>query len=98
MLGDPMDNVNNLLRLAQGYKTVAEFLDLLKAVDKVLKTDAVELTTVHQAKGRTDWKAICMVNTIGKYLNYADTAEEARVRYVGITRPQQNLFETTVLV
>lgn len=96
-LGNPMDNINNLVRLAQGYKTVGELLELLKAVDKVSKTDAVELTTVHQAKGR-EWKGIVGVNTIGKYLNHADLAEEQRVNYVMKTRPTDCFFETTVMV
>ena len=96
--GDPMDNVHALMGLARDFTERGAFMNFMNLIDRVCKQDAVEITTVHASKGRTDLQNVILVNTIGDYLHYTNPKEEARIRYVGVTRPQENLVETSVIV
>jgi superfamily I DNA/RNA helicase len=91
---DPLIHIQRLLDIARSKPDVGEFIGELKRADKDVRDDnAVEITTIHGAKGRTDWKAVILVLVP---LHFADQNEEQRLEYVGLTRPEDEVIITTL--
>jgi DNA helicase II / ATP-dependent DNA helicase PcrA len=87
-------NLRTIADLAKKFNTLGEFLThARKAAHASRKSkNAVTLSTVHQAKG-LEWKNVFVIGVQEGKLPHekGDPAEEARIFYVAITRPQSRL-------
>lgn len=105
-----IENVKELRSVAEQFPDLVEFLENVALVeneyssDEKLKkgkaTDAVTLTTLHQAKG-LEWPVVFMVGMeeglfphSRSLLDPNELEEERRLCYVGITRAKKQLFLT----
>ncbi len=102
-----MEDVEELQSFSSRYKNTAEFLSemaLLTNMDaeqnknKGQPSDAIRLTTIHQAKG-LEWKAVFVLWLVDGLFpptrsleEAADEAEERRLFYVAVTRAKDYLW------
>jgi DNA helicase II / ATP-dependent DNA helicase PcrA len=102
-----MEDVEELMTFSSKYKSTAEFLSemaLLTNMDaeqdknKGQPSDAIRLTTIHQAKG-LEWKAVFVLWLVDGMFpaarsleEAADEAEERRLFYVAVTRAKDYLW------
>lgn len=92
---DPVENLNDIIRLAAKRGTVKEFLDWLRKLTYGAKSDkkpALSLTTVHQAKGR-EWKHVFVIGAQQGMMPHKDgeLLEEHRIFFVACTRAADTL-------
>lgn len=95
-----VSNIRELVRAAEKFTTVREFLDYvdetIKAAEKAQKDediDRVTLCTLHRSKG-LEWDAVFMTGANDKILPHGraeDIGEERRLFYVGVTRARDYL-------
>ncbi len=92
------ENLDQLLKAAKPWVTVAEFLEFTdRATSKRREDqeafDAVQLMTVHRAKG-LEWPVVFMSGVTQHSLPHirGNKREERRVLYVGLTRARTSLF------
>jgi DNA helicase II / ATP-dependent DNA helicase PcrA len=87
-------NLRTVADLAKKFSSLGEFLNhARKAAHASRKSkNAVALSTVHQAKG-LEWKNVFVIGVQAGKMPHerGDPAEEARIFYVAITRPQNRL-------
>lgn len=87
-------NLRTVADIAKRFRTLGEFLNhARKAAHASRKSkNAVTLSTVHQAKG-LEWQNVFVIGVQTGKLPHekGDPAEEARIFYVAITRPQKRL-------
>jgi superfamily I DNA/RNA helicase len=87
-------NLRTVADIAKRFHTLGEFLNhARKAAHASRKSkNAVTLSTVHQAKG-LEWQNVFVIGVQQGKLPHekGDPAEEARIFYVAITRPQNRL-------
>lgn len=98
--------VENVISELKNFPTIKAFLqhvkDIREQIAKVKELgakakDAVELSTIHAAKG-CEWKTVFLTGLADGVLpssrDGADISEEKRLLYVGITRAKQRLYLT----
>lgn len=98
--------VENAISELKNFPTITAFLQHVKSVkEQIAKVkeiaakakDAVELSTIHAAKGR-EWQTVFLIGLADGVLpssrDGADISEEKRLLYVGITRAKQRLYLT----
>ncbi len=99
-----LENINELLSIAEGKETIAEFLEdcaLHTEEDDEIKDRGVRLSTIHAAKGlefNTVFIVACENNILPHWrsldedtLDGDNVEEERRLFYVACTRAEQNL-------
>ncbi len=102
-----MEDVEELQAFSSKYKNTADFLsemalltnmDAEQSKNKGQPSDAIRLTTIHQAKG-LEWKAVFVLWLVDGMFpaarsleEAADEAEERRLFYVAITRAKDYLW------
>lgn len=92
---DPVENLNDIIRMAAKRGTVEEFLKWLNKLTYGAKSDkkpALTFTTVHQAKGR-EWKNVFVIGCKQGTMPHKDgeLLEEARIFFVACTRAADSL-------
>jgi superfamily I DNA/RNA helicase len=92
---DPIENLNNIVKLAANRGTVAQFLEWLRKLIYARKSDknpVLSLTTVHQAKGR-EWKHVFVVGCNQGLMPHKDgeLLEEHRIFFVAASRAADSL-------
>jgi len=92
---DPVENLNDIIRMAGKRGTPKEFLDWLRKLTYGVKSDkkpTLSLTTVHQAKGR-EWKHVFVVGAKQGMMPHKDgeLLEEHRIFFVACTRAADTL-------
>ena len=98
--------VENVISELKNFPTIKAFLqhvkDIREQIAKVKELgakakDAVELSTIHAAKG-CEWKTVFLTGLADGVLpssrDGADISEEKRLLYVGITRAKERLYLT----
>jgi DNA helicase-2/ATP-dependent DNA helicase PcrA len=95
---DPIENLNNFIKLAANRGTVSEFLEWLRKLtyascrSKKEPEPVVTLTTVHQAKGR-EFRHVFIIGAKQGIMPHADgeSLEEHRIFFVGCSRAADTL-------
>jgi superfamily I DNA/RNA helicase len=92
---DPIENLNNIVKLAANRGTIAQFLEWLRKLIYARKSDknpVLSLTTVHQAKGR-EWKHVFVVGCNQGLMPHKDgeLLEEHRIFFVACSRAADSL-------
>jgi DNA helicase-2/ATP-dependent DNA helicase PcrA len=92
---DPVENLNDIVRMSAKRGTVQEFLKFLNKLTYGAKSDrkpALSLTTVHQAKGR-EWKNVFVIGAKQGTMPHKDgeLLEEARIFFVACSRAADSL-------
>jgi superfamily I DNA/RNA helicase len=92
---NPVENLNDIIKLAGKRGTVPEFLTWLRKLTWGAKSDkkpALSLTTVHQAKGR-EWKHVFVIGAQQGLMPHKDgeLLEEHRILFVACTRAADTL-------
>jgi DNA helicase II / ATP-dependent DNA helicase PcrA len=95
MESDPVENLNDIVKMAAGKGTITEFLAYLKRLTYARrghKGEDVTLATVHQAKGH-EWDYVYIVGVNQKKMPHEDgeLAEEARIFFVAASRAAKEL-------
>lgn len=87
-ISSKLDYLQLMIDLAGNYDNVSDYLDMLDTVDKLVKVNAVEISTIHSAKGVDGMKAVIHIDNpyVDKDKNEAD-----RIRYVACTRAGERL-------
>ncbi|TDY37737.1 UvrD-like helicase family protein, partial [Alicyclobacillus sacchari] len=97
---EPIKWVDSLIASASRYKTVSSFLrfvDWIIEKSKEPKDEAVQLMTIHKAKG-LEWTTVFVAGLAEgllphkKSLKGEELREETRLCYVAITRARENLY------
>jgi DNA helicase-2/ATP-dependent DNA helicase PcrA len=101
-----MDELDELLQLAKGFETLAEWLEHIENYDSIIAEqnrqkpkdeDAVNIVTMHASKG-LEWKVVVLpdvnegVVPHKKAITAEEIEEERRMFYVAMTRARENLF------
>jgi len=92
---DPVENLNDIIRMAGKRGTPKEFLAWLRKLTWGVKSDkkpSLSLTTVHQAKGR-EWKHVFVVGAKQGKMPHKDgeLLEEHRIFFVACSRAADTL-------
>ena len=92
---DPIENLQDIIKLAGKRGTVPEFLNWLRKLTWGAKSDkkpALSLSTVHQAKGR-EFKYVFLIGCSQGLMPHKDgeLLEEHRIFFVGATRAADEL-------
>lgn len=93
---DPVENLNDIVKLSAKRGTVSEFLNWLRrltyASRKKTPDPLLTLTTVHQAKGR-EWKHVFVVGAQQGMMPHKDgeALEEHRIFFVACSRAADTL-------
>ena len=85
---NPIENLNNVVKMAAGKGNVHEFMDYLRRRTHGRRSaKGLTLSTVHQAKGR-EWHNVFVIGAEQGKMPHADgeLAEEKRIFYVACTR------------
>jgi DNA helicase II / ATP-dependent DNA helicase PcrA len=95
MESDPVENLNDIVKMSVGKGSVSEFLAYLRRLThgrKGKNGEAVTLATVHQAKGH-EWDFVYVIGVNQKKMPHQDgeLAEEKRIFYVASSRPAKEL-------
>ena len=93
MEGDPVENLNSIVKMAANKGTIPEFLDRLrKLTHGRKKPNGVTLTTVHQAKGR-EWDHVFVVGAQQGKMPHTngEINEEKRIFFVACSRAAKTL-------
>ena len=96
MNSDPIENLNNVVKLAaQKGSNVAEFLNYIRKLTygrKSRKDKDLMLATVHQAKGR-EWKNVFLIGAEQGMMPHknGELPEEKRIFFVACSRAAENL-------
>lgn len=91
--GDPVENLNAIVKMSAGKGTIPEFLDRLRKLTHGRKSaKGLTLSTVHQAKGR-EWDHVYVVGVSQGKMPHKDgeTAEEKRIFFVACSRAAKTL-------
>lgn len=90
---DAMDNIEEIIKEASGYKTIQEFarefLDIMYSNDE----DGVSLSTVHKAKG-LEWNTVVIAgfnDGMFPHRRSDNIEEEMHILYVALTRAKDKL-------
>jgi DNA helicase-2/ATP-dependent DNA helicase PcrA len=101
-----MEQLDDLLQLAKGFESLKEWLEHIEnydaiiaqqAIQKKKDEDAVNIVTMHAAKG-LEWKVVILpdvnegVVPHKKAVTDEELEEERRMFYVAMTRAKENLF------
>jgi DNA helicase-2/ATP-dependent DNA helicase PcrA len=103
-----MEQLDELLELSKGFETLKEWLEHIENYPLIMeeqsrqkqretKQDAVNLVTIHAAKG-LEWKVVIVpdvnegVIPHNKAVTDEEIEEERRLFYVAMTRAKENLF------
>lgn len=92
---DPVENLNDMVKMAANRGTTEEFLTWLRKLtyaSKSKKNPALALTTVHQAKGR-EWKHVFVIGANQGLMPHKDgeQLEEHRIFFVACSRAADTL-------
>jgi DNA helicase II / ATP-dependent DNA helicase PcrA len=92
---DPVENLNDFIKMAAKHGTVTEFLEWLRKLtygSKTKRYPTLDITTVHQAKGR-EWKHVFVIGVNQKLMPHQDgePLEEARIFFVACSRAADTL-------
>lgn len=92
---DPIENLNDIIRMSAKRGTVPEFLEWLRKLTYGAKSDKkpmLSLSTVHQAKGR-EWKYVFLIGCKQGLVPHKDgeLLEEHRIFFVGASRAADEL-------
>src|SRR6266566_285989 len=95
MESSPVENLNDIVKMASGKGSVSEFLNYLRRLTHARKGksgEAVTLATVHQAKGH-EWDYVYVIGVNQKKMPHQDgkLPEEKRIFYVAASRPAKEL-------
>lgn len=95
MESSPVENLNDIVKMAVGKGTVSEFLSYLRRLTygrKGKSGEAITLATVHQAKGH-EWDYVYVIGVNQKKMPHEDgeLPEEKRIFYVASSRPAKEL-------
>jgi len=93
MESSPVENLNSIVKIAHGKGNIKEFLDYLRRLTHARKkSDALTLSTVHQAKGR-EWHTVFIVGCKQGTMPHKDgeLPEEARIFFVACSRAAREL-------
>jgi superfamily I DNA/RNA helicase len=91
--GDPVENLNSIVRMAANKGTIPEFLDRLRKLTHGRKSaKGLTLSTVHQAKGR-EWDHVYVIGASQGRMPHKDgeIAEEKRIFFVACSRAAKTL-------
>jgi superfamily I DNA/RNA helicase len=92
---DPIENLNDIVKMSAKRGNVKEFLDWLRKLTYGVKSDkkpALSLTTVHQAKGR-EWPHVFVIGAKQGLMPHKDgeLLEEHRIFFVACSRAADTL-------
>jgi superfamily I DNA/RNA helicase len=92
---DPIENLNNIVKLSAKRGTIAEFLKWLRRLTYARKSEknpTLSLTTVHQAKGR-EWRHVFVIGCNQGLMPHKDgeLLEEHRIFFVACSRAADSL-------
>jgi len=90
---DPVQNLNELVRIANRFQTLPELLDHVRKVQAASRMKkGVALGTIHSAKG-LEWQTVFMVNCQEGVLPHVkgELEEEKRIFFVGCSRAAKRL-------
>jgi DNA helicase-2/ATP-dependent DNA helicase PcrA len=92
---DPIENLNDIIKMSAKRGTVPEFLTWLRKLTFGAKSDkkpSLSLTTVHQAKGR-EWKHVFVIGVKQGLMPHKDgeLLEEHRIFFVACSRAADTL-------
>lgn len=92
---DPVENLNDVVKMAKDKGNIAEFLDRMRRLTYARATDKnpiLSLTTVHQAKGR-EWKHVFVIGVKQGLMPHqeGEFLEEKRIFFVACTRAADTL-------
>ncbi len=92
---DPIENLNDLVKMSVSKGSTAEFLTWLRKLTYAKKTDKkpiLTLATVHQAKGR-EWKHVFVIGANQGMMPHKDgeLLEEHRIFFVACSRAADTL-------
>jgi len=92
---DPIENLNNVVKVAAGKGNVFEFLNYIRRLTygrKSRKEKDLMLSTVHQAKGR-EWKHVFVIGCEQGVMPHKDgeLPEERRIFFVACSRAAEDL-------
>lgn len=99
-----MANVNEFLRVAAKFKTVADLLDYIDYIQTQAKdrrmeegSNAVMMMSIHKSKG-LEWPRVWVVGCVESILPHGkgDEEEERRLAYVAFTRARDELVTSSV--
>lgn len=93
MEASPVENLNSIVKMANGKGSIKEFLDYLRKLTHARKSSkALTLSTVHQAKGREfDTVFLIGVNQGKMPHDDGELNEEARIFFVAASRAAKEL-------
>jgi DNA helicase-2/ATP-dependent DNA helicase PcrA len=92
---DPIENLNNFVKMAAGRGSLKNFLDYIRRLTygrKSRKEKDLVLSTVHQAKGR-EWKHVFIIGAEQGKMPHrnGDLTEEKRIFFVAVSRAAKSL-------
>lgn len=90
---NPIENMNNVVKIASGRGNIHEFLDYLRRKTKARRSaKGLTLSTVHQAKGR-EWNHVYVIGAQQGVMPHKDgeIAEEKRIFFVACSRAAKTL-------
>jgi DNA helicase-2/ATP-dependent DNA helicase PcrA len=92
---DPIENLNNFVKMAAGRGSLKNFLDYIRRLTygrKSRKEKDLVLSTVHQAKGR-EWKHVFIIGAEQGRMPHrnGDLTEEKRIFFVAASRAAKSL-------
>lgn len=95
MNSDPIENLNNVVKMSANKGTIAEFLGYVRRLTygrKSKKEKDLTLATVHQAKGR-EWKNVFVIGCEQGKMPHKDgeLPEERRIFFVACSRAASRL-------
>lgn len=95
MYSDPIENINNVVKMAANKGTIKEFLDYVRRVTygrKSKKEKDLTLSTVHQSKG-LEFKNVYIIGCENGRMPHKDgeLPEERRIFFVAASRAAENL-------
>jgi len=95
MYSDPIENINNVVKIAAKKGTMAEFLEYMRKLTygrKSHKEKDLMLATVHQAKGR-EWDNVFIIGAEQGRMPHKDgeLPEERRIFFVACSRAAKQL-------
>jgi Superfamily I DNA and RNA helicases len=98
-ISDRIENINSFIALAEKYDSIDGFLSHINKMikdsqDNNSKFDKVKLMTIHKSKG-LEFPIVFVIGVNEGRLPHArslNVDEERRVAYVGVSRPQKELF------
>ena len=92
----PVENISELIRIAERFNTVREFLEYVRKVTNAAKSrKGIALGTIHSAKG-SEHDCVFLVGVSENILPHikGDIEEEKRIFFVGSSRAKKHLTIT----